>query len=604
MRWQRGLAAVALLTAGGAARAATYHVAQGELRGVPVTAVLRSLREAAARVKAGDTVIVHGGVYREPVEIAASGAPGKPIRFLAAPGARVVVTGADRLTEWRREPGEPAVYSTPWPHRFIDWEAGNAHGGPPPIGRAEQVFVDGYLQHQVLERRLLSPGSFWVDLEGKRLHLCPADNLVSREPARIDRLVAEASGRLVVWRVKGAHVTTKGFTFRYAANHAQCGMVTVDGPHARFEDCAFLRSNGEGIVVGAPDCALVRCEIAQNGFSGFSAVRAHRLRMADCTVRDNNVKNFDRGWGGSGDKIVLSRDVVIERCRFVENRGVGLWFDIGNERCTVRHCLIARNELAGIFYEISYGLHAHDNVIVGNGHDPVYGSWGVTAGISLSSSEGCVIERNLLVGNAEGLSFREQLRTTPRIGGDETREVPIWNRGHVVRNNVLAHNGVQVWGWFAAGDERHWPRRMQRAPAKSAAPDGDLAAAYGAKDETGQPKGLALEDLKLTMDRNLYWPGPAGGLLHWGTEWERCERYADLGRVRRDLGLEAGGRMADPRFADPASLDLRVPPGSPALATGCYPRGGERIPGARVGVWGSASPRSGAPDSRRRASGD
>ena len=133
--------------------------------------------------------IVHGGVYRESVEIAASGAPGKPIRFLAAPGARVVVTGADRLTEWRREPGEPAVYSTPWPHRFIDWEAGNAHGGPPPIGRAEQVFVDGYLQHQVLERRLLSPGSFWVDLEGKRLHLCPADNLVSREPARIERLV-------------------------------------------------------------------------------------------------------------------------------------------------------------------------------------------------------------------------------------------------------------------------------------------------------------------------------------------------------------------------------------------------------------------------------
>ncbi len=37
-------------------------------------------------------------------------------------------------------------------------------------------------------------------------------------------------------------------------------------------------------------------------------------------------------------------------------RGNGIWFDIGNENCTVRQCLIADNEDSGIFHEISFGL--------------------------------------------------------------------------------------------------------------------------------------------------------------------------------------------------------------------------------------------------------
>ena len=59
--------------------------------------------------------------------------------------------------------------------------------------------------------------------------------------------------------------------------------------------------------------------------------------------------------------------MVCENCRFLGNHGVGLWFDVSNVDSTVRHCLFADNEDAGVFYEISYGLHAYDNVAVGNG---------------------------------------------------------------------------------------------------------------------------------------------------------------------------------------------------------------------------------------------
>ena len=38
-------------------------------------------------------------------------------------------TGADRLTDWKKEPADPGenVYSTPWPRRFIGWSKTGTH---------------------------------------------------------------------------------------------------------------------------------------------------------------------------------------------------------------------------------------------------------------------------------------------------------------------------------------------------------------------------------------------------------------------------------------------------------------------------------------------
>jgi hypothetical protein len=61
----------------------------------------RTISAAAAVAEAGDTVLIHGGIYRESVMIAHSGTADRPIRFVTATGESVVVTGADRLTRWR-----------------------------------------------------------------------------------------------------------------------------------------------------------------------------------------------------------------------------------------------------------------------------------------------------------------------------------------------------------------------------------------------------------------------------------------------------------------------------------------------------------------------
>ena len=60
-------------------------------------------------------------------------------------------------------------------------------------------------------------------------------------------------------------------------------------------------------------------------------------------------------------------------------------------------------------------------------------------GLCLSSSPACLIERNLLVANWEGFGFREQGRTTTRLGAKlGTPEEAVWNHDETVRHNVLA----------------------------------------------------------------------------------------------------------------------------------------------------------------------
>ena len=600
----RPVGLICLLALAAPASATTYHVSEAPLAGVATVAQFRTIGEAAAKVRAGDRVILHTGTYREAVIIEADGARDRPIRFEAAPHAVVVVTGADRLLDWRKEPAPDGenVYSAPWPHRFITWSPTGTHPADDYhklIGRAEQVFVNGYALHQVLRREQVGRGTFYADLEGKRLYVQASNNAVlGSDPAWTPRV--EAGVRQTLWDVRGDHIHTRGITFRYGATQAQQALVRLGGLGDVLEDCTIEHSNTDGADFRGPDQAARRCRFLDNGQDGFTAGHAHRLRITDCVVRNNNTKNFDRGWGMGGCKIVLSRGVVIERSRFERNRGHGIWFDIGNEACTIRNCLIADNEDAGIFYEISYGLHAHDNVILRNGLLSSGGAWGANGGVALSSSPNCHIERNLLFANKEGVQFREQMRRTPRIGGKEgAPEEWIWNHHNTVRQNLILFNrDAQVWGWWTTADERHWPKRLQtnRRERPSYVPEADFAREYQASLDAGAPQGLSLETLALSFADNVYAVAEGQGLFHWAAPWLRNKRYGKLDEVRLELRLEQGSTVTSVTFADPLSGDFRIPASAPDAVRKAYPRGD--VPGLRLGI---QTPRGGPRSPKRLA---
>src|SRR5205823_4461376 len=138
-----------------------------------------------------------------------SGTREKPIRFEAAPESNVVVTGLDRLTDWRKENGSDNVYSTEWPYRFISEAKSDAYPDDEYhrlIGRAEQVLVDGYALQQTLQHDRMSPGTFYVDLTAQRLYLSPrrGEDLMSKKN---DTVEIEAATRPLLWHCTGAYVS-------------------------------------------------------------------------------------------------------------------------------------------------------------------------------------------------------------------------------------------------------------------------------------------------------------------------------------------------------------------------------------------------------------
>jgi hypothetical protein len=587
MRWQylscAGWLAVVLSVS---VQAATYEVAQRNPQASDDSDGSRerpwkTISRAAAKVAPGDTVVIRDGTYREQVALKTSGTERAPIRFEAAPGARVVLTGADRLTGWQKTEGGPPVYRVPWTHRFIGWSKHMTHPDDEfhrLIGRCEQVAVDGYLLRQVLEGSQLAPGTFFVDVSNQVLQVWDAG---SRD---LNRVFAEASVRQEIVRVEGSCVQMRGLRFRFAANMAQHGAVLLAGSRDLFEDCIAESMNASGATFSGEQQVVRRCVFRDNGQIGFGANGAHQLLFTECLVENNNTKGFDRGWEAGGDKLVLCRDAVLERSRFVRNHGNGVWFDIGNEHCTVRQCLLADNEDSGIFCEISFGLQAHDNVIVGNGFAATAGAWGAQAGISLSSSPECVVERNLIVANREGFNFREQTRTTPRIG--RRVEEPIWNHDELIRHNIIALNrDAQIWGWFDMKDGRQWPAKAaeaQAAPAGSESKPGDIAGAYAARSSKGQPAELTLEKLRLRLEENVYFAGPGQGWFEWGVTWGRHKSYAKLSDFQADLGIDKGSRVLEPGFANLSGLDCRLSAEAMTAMSQSYPQG--PVPGVVLGA--------------------
>ena len=242
------------------ARASTYYIA---LTGTDAAvgsgaSPWRTIQHGVDALKAGDTLLIGPGTYREQIEMHSGGTAGAPITLSAAPGAHVVVSGADILQGgWTRAAGaEDGIYAHDWAYRFpISGPNELTHPDDKEhllTGRAEQVIHGGRLLRQVLTRQQLAPGTFFVDLDAKKL---VAWLRGSDDPNRAEMEASVRSNWLVA-AAPVAYVHVRGLTFRYAANHAQCGAFAVGQRQGKdtaatargwvVEDCVFERTNGAG----------------------------------------------------------------------------------------------------------------------------------------------------------------------------------------------------------------------------------------------------------------------------------------------------------------------------------------------------------------------
>lgn len=130
------------------------HVAKGGSDTQPGTeaAPFASISAAARRARPGDTVIVHGGVYREWVSPPRGGlSDARRITFTAAEGEHVVITGSEIVADWEEtEPGlwraevDNAVFQGSNP--FAEELAGDWLVRPDddePVLHLGEVYLDG-----------------------------------------------------------------------------------------------------------------------------------------------------------------------------------------------------------------------------------------------------------------------------------------------------------------------------------------------------------------------------------------------------------------------------------------------------------------------------
>ncbi len=73
-----------------------------------------TLNKAASVARAGDTVIVHNGIYRETLRPSASGTAGNPITFKAADGEKPVISTLEPIGEPDETEGYMSVYTPGW----------------------------------------------------------------------------------------------------------------------------------------------------------------------------------------------------------------------------------------------------------------------------------------------------------------------------------------------------------------------------------------------------------------------------------------------------------------------------------------------------------
>ncbi len=236
----------------GTAQAETFHVAlQGNDSALGTAAApWRTLQRAIDALKPGDTALVGPGNYRERIEVRLGGTAEAPITLAAAPGARVVVSGADLFSDgWSNIEGLDGAYSHAWDLRFpINGPNDLTHPGDKEhelTGRAEQVLHNGRLLRQVLRREQLAPDTFFADLTARQLIVWLRDG---SDPARSDLEVSTRTQWLAP-ETGVSHVRVRGINFRYAANHAQRGAFFLGAGKSRgwqIEDCVFERANGPG----------------------------------------------------------------------------------------------------------------------------------------------------------------------------------------------------------------------------------------------------------------------------------------------------------------------------------------------------------------------
>ncbi|WP_139802704.1 right-handed parallel beta-helix repeat-containing protein [Aurantimonas sp. 22II-16-19i] len=383
----------------------------------PAGAIRIGVGDAVAAVAAasppGTIFCIAAGIHR-----GESIAPKDGQRFFGEPGA--VLSGAKPLGPFRAVGGQ-------WVADAFVIEQ-NRRGvclpEKPNCDHLEQVFLDGEPMEQASSTDRLRSGYFFFDRAGGSI-------VLSDDPT--GRSIEMTAATHAFLANRASNVVVENLTIEKYANPAQEGAVYHDAdPLATGWSIIHntIRSNsGLGVLAG-PQSRVAGNLVSDNGQLGIS-LSSFDISIEGNEIARNNWRGYDPAWEGGGLKGAQTRNATI-RGNFVhDNRGPGLWCDIGCSGTLYEANRVENNDGAGIFHEISYDAIVRGNLLRGNGVRA--GNWYWGANILIAASRDVVVADNVIKVRPDGtgIALIDQGRERDSGGFYETRRNTI--TGNLVR---------------------------------------------------------------------------------------------------------------------------------------------------------------------------
>ncbi|MEW6753418.1 MAG: right-handed parallel beta-helix repeat-containing protein [Candidatus Latescibacterota bacterium] len=531
-------AGFALLAPGPAAARGCYVDAATGSDTNPGTAAqpFRTVSAGVACARAGDTVWIATGVYREMVSLNRGGSDAAhPLTLRARPGAQVSIRGSDLVTGWQHHAGD--VYRRDaWPVNsqqvFVDGQPLRQIGRGSPFH--DRVYDGRPILPAVGQGRAdMQPGTFWYSRADSVLYVWLTEG---SDPGRHVVEVSVRNWIVPPWVGRSVnHVVIRDLHFAHSNQTCQgqaMGLVCVWGYGWRLTNCTFAYGDFNGVRIMGGGHRITDCVFKYNGAVGINITgsdAAHGWRtwadrppqkivLEGNDTSHNNYRGFDRAWNAGGIKAIPScTDVSVLGHRAVGNNGPGIWFDGLCRQIRIDGCRVEGNQGSGIFFEISDGAAIANNLVVDNAQ----------IGIYVAASDSAWVVNNTVVGNWTGIA----LHGMPR----DEHPTLAHNR---VTNNIIAENT--------------WADLVLYVDPERAADN--------------------------TADHNLYYR--ADGTVRISTTADRRfpVTHTRLDQLAVQTGQERNSLFADPLWADRPGGDYSLRRGSPAIDAGVsgLPQSGDK----------------------------
>jgi hypothetical protein len=384
------------------------------------------------------TVTIPPGFYR----IKAPLRPGPGVKRLIGWG--VVLDGSRTLTGWTAQQGGVWYLDGQLPGAYTDAGAGHGEDGSGVQQWREQMWADGVYLRRVMNLNQLVPGTFFQDYTANRIW-------VADDPTKHMVEVATAPQGLVLGTAGQA---AEGMRVQRCANASQSGAVSVERADCHLLEVDSWWNHGRGTTLNNADRTVVTGGTdGENDQLGMAKYRCNGAIVEGRRFLRNNLHGLYQilDWESGGLKWSRCTNGQTNNCQSIGNRGIGMWFDIGNDGEVINRAQIVGNSADGFRNEIGRNSKIVDSLVAGNcleqltarGASPVLlqgGEVNVHDCDGANEISGCRI-----IATLNGIVVQARPRT---LDGVSLISTAVTVRG----NNVTVTKGLTGTGTLGAGD--------------------------------------------------------------------------------------------------------------------------------------------------------